>query len=393
MFSLERRIKRHVWALPQRFFTVIAPGLEHVCKIELTRRGAENMTVFPGRIEFSGPFELLYKTNLQLRSPDRVFWIIDQFKARRLDKIITRFANTAWELFLYPSVRRSFRFHFRDTDISSNKWLEQRLDDEITRHFKTLPADYFSSVPVREYDQPQIISVSVERDQVQISLDSSGDPLYKRGYRRDGGEAPIRETLAAGIMRHIAWKPSMPLVDAMTGSGTFAIEAAMIAVKRAAGVQRRFQFMDWPSFRETRFRYLKSMAVTTQTKKAPARIIALDKSTDQLDRARHNAEIAGMEKIIEFLVQDFFEVKPATLGIERGCLIMNLPYGKRLSKTKLRPFYYNIGAYLKQHFQGWTIALLYPASDLEPVLGILKARYLTLTSGGTKIRLLSAKIN
>ncbi|MBN2384801.1 hypothetical protein JXQ70_18140 [bacterium] len=393
MFSLERRLKRHIWAGDHRFSVIVAPGLEHVCKIELSRRGARNITAFPGRIECEGPFELLYKLNLQLRSADRVFFMVREFRVKRPEKIYETFRALPWELYLHPASPRVFRFHTRETFVRTDRTFEQRLDHIISEYFGSLPAEYSESLAGLDRPERQTISLSIEQEHAQISLDSSGDPLYKRGYRRDGGEAPIRETLAAGILRHIGWKPSQPLVDAMTGSGTFAIEAALIATKKAAGVMRTFPFSQWPSFRPQRFAYVHKTAVTTQSKSAPAPIIAIDKDEHQIKRGQLNAERAGMDRMITFRTEDFFQVTPETLGLASGCLLMNLPYGKRLSKTKLRPFYYNIGNYLKQKFGGWDIALLYPATDLEPVLGIPKARYLTLTTGGTKIRLLTARLS
>lgn len=392
MFSLERRLKRHIWSQQHYFSAIASPGLEHVCRIEIRRRGGQEIEIHPGRLVFKGPFETLYKANLQLRTVDRLYLVIDRFLAHQAKKIVMKCERIPWELYLFPDQERDIRINLKNSSYPVKPGFDRIIGDAINRHFETLPAEYYNEISTQKNSDPQTINISIEDKHVEIGIDSSGEPLYKRGYRKEGGRAPIRETLAAGIIRHLGWKPSQPFVDAMTGSGTFAIEAALIALKKAPGVERSFSFMKWPSFRDSRFRYISKQCRITTTKKTPSIIVGADTDKKQLQRAFSNAQKAGVDHIISFDQHDFLEVLPKHFSSKPGFLIMNLPYGKRISKTQLRPFYYHIGDRLKRFYGGWKIALIYPATNLEKVFGIPKAKYYTLTSGGTKIRLLSAII-
>ncbi|MFC1852156.1 class I SAM-dependent RNA methyltransferase [candidate division CSSED10-310 bacterium] len=390
-FSLPRRLKRHVWARQHRFFAHVSPGLEQICVQELEYIKADNITVSSGRVEFQGKLDLLYRTNLEIRTADRIYFIVDRFRATCLEDVFNKVRKISWPLLLYPTVRREYKTYFKNAFLTSEALLVRTIESALEKAFLELPADYAGAQPEEYSQKVQTIIISVEGKLFQIGLDTSGKPLHKRGYRHQPGLAPMRETLAAGILQHTSWTRKKPLIDAMTGSGTLAIEAALLALREPVGQWSTFTFMDWPSFRNSRWQHILKMSFKNRCS-VLAPIMAIDIDNSQLNKARNNARQAGVSSRIQFLNQDFFSVKPRLLSVDMGYLMMNTPYGKRLTKGKLRSFYYQLGSHLKKNYKGWHVALIYPAQGLENALGIPRAKYMTFTSGGTKIRLLTAKI-
>jgi len=154
---------------------------------------------------------------------------------------------------------------------------------------------------------------------------------------------------------------------------------------------RTFAFQNWPSFREKRWNYIKEKA-SAETIECSGNIIAIDNDNSQIEMTRSNAQRAGVHNEITLINDDFFSQMPSSLVNRPGHLILNPPYGKRLSKQKLKSFYYLLGSHIKNHYKGWSVAILFPIENLEKVLGIPGAHYHTLTSGGLKLRLCLAKI-
>lgn len=191
-----------------------------------------------------------------------------------------------------------------------------------------------------------------------VDVDASGDELYKRGYREETAMAPLRETLAAGLLSLAGFRPELPLWDGLCGSGTLPIEAALRAREMAPGLGRRFAFMSWPSFDGAAWERLCSEAKALP--KAPAPIYASDIHAGALGVAKRNAKRAGVAGDIAFERADARRLRPPS-GMGTGIFIANLPYGKRVGEgAQLLELYRELGTSLKQNFGGWTIALLFP---------------------------------
>lgn len=368
----------------------MAPGLEKVSLREMKDCGVDNGEIHPGRITFTCKLDILYRLHIESRTIDRISLILSTFRCGAIEDLFKKASTIQWELFVFSETPLQFHVEINQSPLS-REMVQESLRTAIRRYFKNLPDEYWHSFVSKPESIPQRVDAICLGKQCIISIDATGELLYRRGYKKDAGIAPIRETLAAGILLSSGWKPHVPLVDGMTGSGTFAIEAGLIRSKSYTAHLRHFAFINWPSFRESRWTYLLKQAKDgIRVFKVP--LIANDSDEIQLERARKNAYRAYQKGFITFTDNDFFTMTAKSLNIEKGCLILNAPYGKRLSKSKLRSFYYNLGAHLKKNFKSWRVILLYPATDLENALGIKGANYRTFTTGGLKIRVLVAKL-
>jgi putative N6-adenine-specific DNA methylase len=263
--------------------------------------------------------------------------------------------------------------------------LAERIEEAI--------ADRLGETPRHEQSEAMVSQLIVARlyhDQCTISLDASGELLHRRGYRLETAKAPLRETLAAGMLMASGWKAESPLVDPFCGSGTIPIEAALLAGRIAPGLSRRFSFMDWPDFDPVLWGRLLAEAQTAQrafpgSGQVLPLIFASDRDAGAVRMAQANAGRAGVADRIEFTCQAVSAVEPAA---ERGWIVTNPPYGKRVSKEKdLRNLYAQLGHVMRQKFPGWRFAIL--CSDLR-LFGHSRlpcAYSLPLMNGGTPVRL------
>ncbi|MCX6064133.1 MAG: hypothetical protein NT121_00005 [Chloroflexi bacterium] len=235
----------------------------------------------------------------------------------------------------------------------------------------------------------QLIVVRVVSDQVLVSMDSSGELLYKRGYRQAIAKAPLRETLAAAMLLASGWDGSSPLLDPFCGSGTIPIEAAMITLGIPPGINRKFAFMNWPGYAADRFQ-----AVLADIAPQPARelpIFGSDRDAGAIKMAGENAARAGVEEAIHFDCQAVSAVTPPS---GQGWVVTNPPYGLRISEGKdLRNLYAQIGNVLRTHCRGWNVAIL--ASDIVLLghTGLRLDTTFSMINGGVNVHLGRGKVD
>jgi putative N6-adenine-specific DNA methylase len=235
----------------------------------------------------------------------------------------------------------------------------------------------------------QLIIAKMEGDVCRISIDSSGELLHRRGYRLQTAQAPLRETLAAGILKLLDWEGETPLVDPMCGSGTFATEAALIASRRPAGEARQFAFMDWPRFRPG----LWSLLVEEGQRQSVIPTVAIhgsDAAATAVAAAEKNLEQAGCDGLVALDCRkiDAVEGLPGP-----GLIICNPPYGLRIGKNEdLVPLYRQIGAVYKKQFSGWKGAMLCPPGRLADATGLNLKRVAALLNGGLKVTLFEVEL-
>jgi putative N6-adenine-specific DNA methylase len=228
-----------------------------------------------------------------------------------------------------------------------------------------------------------------EDDVCQLSVDSSGELLHRRGYRAETAFAPLRETLAAGILLKLGWDGSTPLVDPMCGSGTFIIEAALLAGNRAPGMARTFAFMDWPGFRPGLWDALRIEARRAE-RPVTVPLCGGERELEALAAARRNAARAGVETLVQ-LVQQELEQCIAPPG--QGLVVCNPPYGKRIGRDEdLRPLFRLLGSVLRSRFPSWQGAFICPDDQLARATGLPLTRLAVLHNGGIPVSLWTANL-
>lgn len=303
-----------------------AAGLEALVGRELRDLGME-CQVENGKVRFQGKQEELMKANLWLRTADRVKLVLGQFPAKTFEELYQGVFAIDWQDYLPLGVQ---------FPVSKARCVRSKLHNEpsvqaitkkaVVRKMQKVYARP-DGVPLPESGPVFSIEVSIRKDQVTIMLDTSGDSLFKRGYRTDKGGAPLKENMAAALVNLSNWFPDKPLLDPTCGSGTIVIEAAMKALNIAPGLRRSFAFESWPWIDQELWRQLKEAALAAQKDDVELSIMASDIDGRMVELARENAKRAGVLSHITFKqmrLQDF------QTDLINGVVISNPPYGERL---------------------------------------------------------------
>jgi putative N6-adenine-specific DNA methylase len=281
-----------------------------------------------------------------------------------------------------------FRVTCRQSRLYHQKAVAERLAGAIADRVGLLP-------PVLPRDEnedlqgPQLIMARLVNDQVTISLDSSGSLLHRRGYRLAGGKAPLRETLASGLLLASGWDGASPLIDPFCGSGTIPIEAALQAYNIPPGLNRPFAFMNWPSFEEREWQSLLNKPAS-RLKGFTPHLIASDRDQGVIQTARENAERAGVGRLIEFSCR---AVSTIEVPAGPGWVVTNPPFGVRVSPEKdLRNLYAQFGKVLRSKCPGWQVALLSSSLPLIKNTGLRFDQGIALSHGGLRVRILRGRV-
>ena len=354
----QKRVKRHVIGREHTFFATTLPGLESLCAQEITALPVDikNTEIVSGGVEFRCRLTGCYAANLHLRVPTRILMRLTQFKAtnfRQLEKNVLHFP---WELYLSPSSELD----------SSVKTRHSRLfhTSAITTRIETCIRERLPSLSSRKPALPgkkdcQHLYVRAVDDHFFLSLDSSGELLFKRGLKHDVGKAPIRETLAAAILKLAGYDGSQILLDPMCGSGTFSLEAAMLAGNIPPGFYRRFAFMQWPAFRERQWHHLKKKAASDIKRIDKPRIFSSDQDLKRTTELKKIYDKFEWFHVAQVGTHDFFHLAPRDVTETPGILVLNPPFGVRLnSNKKPKTFYHDILKKLAKDFRHWQIAIL-----------------------------------
>jgi len=322
-------------------------GLEDVLAEELTVIGAKDVTVGRRMVSFSGDKGMLYKANFHCRTALRILKPLATFKADHADHVYEGVKKIAWDQFL--AIEKTFAVDavVYSESFNHSKFVAYRTKDAI--------ADYFfekcNKRPSVRINNPDFyIHVHISHDDCTVSLDSSGESLHKRGYRISQVSAPLNEVLAAGMILKTGWRGESHFIDPMCGSGTLLIEAAMIAMNIAPGVFRKeFAFERWPDFDSELFEEIYSDDSTERIFKY--KCYGSDISPEAINKAQKNVKNTSLSKYIELKILPFQQFsKPPKPGI----LVMNPPYGERMSVDDLNELYAMIGERLKHVFMGYS---------------------------------------
>lgn len=325
----------------------------------------EKVNMIPGGVEFTGSVEDCYKANLNLRSPSRITMRIAGFKAENFRTLEKRLLEMEWELFLEKGMPFSCDVVTRHCRLYHSDAIAQRVENNIIAYFERLPSEKGGQGTRHLHDSAQRILIRGEDDRFEISLDSSGDGLHKRGMKKYVGAAPLRETLAFGLLDAAGYSPGLPLIDGMCGSGSFALEAAMITRNIPPGIFRFFAFELWPCFSEKQWEYLKNEAAKEIVMPIRPAIFASDLDSHCLEALGKTVEDFHLSSTIQVFQSDFFDLRPGSLSGIPGVVALNPPYGKRIGAPEtIKALFTEIGVKLASDFKGWTVVVIMPDRHL-----------------------------
>jgi len=371
----------------ERFFATCPRGLELLLAEELRQLQAERIHAVGGGVEFGGDFWLSYRINLESRIASRVLWQVASNRYRNEDDIYRVAYALPWTEWFDPGRTIRVDISAIKSPLTSLNFVTLKIKDAVCDKIRRLSGRR-PSVDTRQPD----ISIHghlTDRD-VTLYLDTTGEPLFKRGQRLATGEAPLRENLAAGILRLAGWAPGTPLLDPMCGSGTILLEAAHMALNITPGLGRHFTFEKFKNFEGQRWRELCKQSAARQKARVPLAIYGSDLSADVLKAARANLTAAGLEKVVNLKQANVLDISaPAKEGI----IVTNPPYGVRLGEQQaLAEFYPKLGDVLKRKFSGWHVYLLSADMRLPKLIRLATSKRTPLYNGAIECRLFEYKM-
>jgi putative N6-adenine-specific DNA methylase len=388
--NLDKQIKRHVIGRRHLFFAVAAPDLEALVAREAGAL-SDTIQVEPpqtGGVSFSGRLEDLYRANLCLRTAGRILMRLAEFKATNFRQLEKKTAEVPWARYLPHGTVPACKTATRQSRLYHSQAVGETVQRAVRQYWRELGAAAID-------DPGQTLFVRLDSDTLQLSLDSSGANLYRRGLKTHAAAAPLRETLAAAVLQLAGYDPTRPLLDPMCGSGTFALEAALIAKQIPPGFMREFAFMQWPSFRPARWNHLKTSAAKKVRTLDNPLIHASDIDPGICGLLEGCVRAHDLSDAVTVRCADFFSL-PAEMSTGRdtgpGLIVINPPYGRRLRPDRLAgDFYSRIGAKLARDFKGWLVAWIVPRPELVSSVPV-HLRPLRLTHGGLSLSLFVGRI-
>lgn len=405
-----RKVKRFVRAPEHSFEVIVTPQWRDICRGEIMSLGysispAEEREIseklekeLSSCIVVKGRIWDAYRLCLWLRTASRVVVRIASFEARSPRVFFKKVRAIPWEVWINPLIPLRLYCNVEYSDLRHEGMVCEETVKAICDRFSERGLNLsWERVKVEgsageSFPEKCRLWVNVFRNICTVKLDLTGAHLHERGYRLEPGYAPLRETLASAILGLLEWKPlEEPLIDAMTGSGTLPIEATLMARNIAPGLKRSFLFEWLPFFDSAPWLHEKKIAEGFIRDLTQA-VVAIDKNGDQLNRAKRNAERAGVINDIRWINEDFFTTKPELLGInKRGVLFINPPYGKRLD-VDTRRFFVRLIRHIKDRYAGWKVGLLVPEDKLISLLNNLSPSILRIPHGGLWVNLAIFKL-
>jgi len=360
-------------------FLAAPPGLEHPCADEARELGGlADVRAVPGGVECSGDDAALLRANLALRVASRVLLPLGDGEARDAARIAR---SVDWEAFV--AAGGSFSIEIAGGGREPSRF-ERPLRDAILRRVPS----------ARQVDgaADATFRARIDGGRISLSADASGAHLHQRGYRQETGAAPLRENLAAGILRLAGYDGSVPLLDPMCGSGTFLIEGALAALRKAPGSARSFACESWPSLRAGVAEEVRAELRAAERDAPSCPILGSDRNAGALGVARRNATRAGVLPSISLVRRDVAELAPPP-DVSPGVLVANPPYGKRVGEAReLGALYRSFGQRLREGFAGWICAVLVADRELGALLALPDPEQVPLRNGGIPCTLLLARL-
>ncbi len=357
-------------------------GLEEVLEKELHQLGGKDIVPFKRGVSVVGDLGFLYKINLCLHTALKVIIPIVKFEANNEQELYDNIKLIEWERFISKTDTIMIEGVTNSEIFTHSLFVSQKVKDGIVDRFR----EKTGSRPDVDLIHPAFkVYVHIFKNEVSLHLDSSGDPLYKRGYRSDINEAPMKEVLAAGLVKLSGWEKHLQLIDGMCGAGTIAIEAALWANNIPPGYYRNeFGFMKWQNFDETLYETIYESSIN-KIKNEPVEIIANDIDNPTLKKAITNTKNAKVDDVVSCINQSFFDITPTRKG---GVIILNPPYGERMPVTEIEKLYKEIGDKLKKDFKGFSAWIISSSPEAIKSIGLRPSRRIHLFNGSLECRFL-----
>jgi putative N6-adenine-specific DNA methylase len=372
---------------PERFFAPCPRGLEALLARELESFGATRVEPTAGGAGFGGSLETCYRANLWSRLASRILWRVAEFEYRSEDDVYAAARAVDW--FSLFDVNRTLRVNVtaQKSPLKSLEFVTLRVKDAVCDRFRD---DVGRRPSVERVDPDVRVHAFLEEARGALYLDTSGEPLFKRGWRAGVVEAPLRENLAAGIVMLTGWQFDEPLLDPMCGGATLLVEAAAMARGRAPGLKRSFGFQKLDTFNATLWKALREEAAQPAAKAPRLRLFGSDADARALNAARRNLAAAGVERWVTLEASDLLErAAPASAGV----MVANPPYGERIGEAEeLARFYPKLGDALKRNFAGWNCFFFTADRKLEKLIRLRAARPTPLYNGALECRLYEFRI-
>ncbi|NJC88917.1 MAG: RNA methyltransferase [Desulfuromonas sp.] len=368
------------------YFATAAKGLEEVLAGELRALGTDEVAPVSGGVHFRGGRADGYRACLWLRTANRVLQPVATFPCHSAEQLYEGVRSCPWEEFLNPGMTLALDASVRDSVLTHSRFAALKGKDAIVDRLR----DHYGQRPDIDTVAPDLpVNLHIHKNHCTVSLDLAGEGLHRRGYRLERTAAPLRETLAAGLLLLSDWDGSTPFVDPMCGSGTLPIEAALLATRTAPGLARTFAFQKWPGFDARAWQALRDEAHQLR-RPAAAMIVGADRDPRALVAARDNASRQQAAGGIIWDRSDFSRLTPPPAP---GVLFCNPPYGERLKDDgALDTLYRSMGDTLKQRWTGWTAWLLTGNLDAAKRIGLKATRRIPLWNGPLECRLLKYEL-
>lgn len=364
-------------------FAVCAPGLELFTDAELKSLGISTSQprIGQGGVEFNGAWDEIYLSNHWSRTATRILLRLAEFKVLTFAELVEKTAKIPWENYLPKTSPLAIRVTCSKSKLYHSGAVKQRVLEGIAKRIG-------SELPSGEYDEEgsinQRIVVRLDHDICQVSIDTSGTALYKRGYRLATGKAGLRETLAAAMLYASSWDRKSPLVDPFCGSGVIPIEAALMAKNVAPGSLRSFAFQNLPAFLTLKPKIAEPRTVIECSVEA-LQIFGSDRDCQVIEFAKGNAKRAGVLDYIDFECKSLSEISAPS---QVGWIVTNPPYGKRISENQdMRNLYSHFGDILRMNFPSWHVAYLCNDEKIASRTKIEFTKGYSLNNGGIPVKL------
>lgn len=357
-------------------------GLEELLQKEILSLGGKNIKPFRRGVSFEGDLGFLYKANLCLRTALKIIIPIHQFKAQTNDTFYQGIKEIAWEKLITYNDSIKIECVVNSDYFEHSLFMAQKAKDAIADRFR----ERYGKRPDVDLVHPVLrIYIHIFKDEISVNIDSSGELLYKRGYRTDTNKAPINEILAAALVILSGWQPHKQLIDGMCGSGTIAIEAALLANNVPPGIFRKeFGFMRWRNYDEKLFELITESALN-RIKEHDLDIVANEIYEPTVKKMQTNLKNAKLQDVIQVSNKNFFDL---ITDRKNGFIILNPPYGERIEKQEIAAFYKQIGDKLKKDFAGFTCWIITSSAEGFKNIGLRPTRKITLFNGSLECKYL-----
>jgi putative N6-adenine-specific DNA methylase len=374
--------------MPRQYFATVARGLEALAAQELMELGAQG--VEPGfcGVGFVGDRILLYTVNLWARLPFRILLHLDSFPCQDAQDLYRGIQHLSWKNYVTPGHTFAVDATGKTQQLNHTHFTALQVKNAIIDQQRR----QFGDRSVIDTQNPDVrINVHLHQESCIVSLDSSGGSLHRRGYRPAIGTAPLKESLAAALIRWSGWQTDLAFMDPLCGSGTLPLEACLQGLNIAPGLFRqRFGFETWLDFDAPLWQSLQAEAREKQLTRLPMPIWGSDRDPTVIDQARFNAQKCGVAECIWF---EAIELQEIAAPCDRGILICNPPYGERLGRDQdLGSFYRRLGKILKQRFQGWMVFILSGNKALSQAIGLKSSQRIPVHNSAIPCQLLKYEL-